>query len=497
MKYFISILFFVSITTFSIAQKEVFKIKNTNFSPSFKNKDSYSFSNHKTGELSILIGEHKILYTYLLDSDFNKKEELRVESLKKSFNNFIGYTVNDKNYRLVFTNKSNKKFAVINYDFNTQNSNTFEIDLILKKEEYIEAISLNNRFFLLTILKNSNDLIIRELTNNAFVKTIIPFKNNISLYNLLLQKNDPDDDQKLKSSILQGKLIQLAKIDNKNPNSIETTSELNKLYADNNSLIFTFDNFNNYTLIFTLDLDSFELSKRKINKDKDPILLFKKSNSYIFNDLFFQIQSSKDKMVFSVKNFVTEDLIKKHEINIDAPITIKNTPIIQEGGTFMSSNGKRELEEVTAKYLRKITAGDLGIAAYKIGANYQITLGGTKEISSGGGGGGMMMTGGGAMTMASSGAVSVSAPNMTYVSYGNYSSTKSTYIKSIFDENFEHQKGEIKENVFDKVEEFEDDLKHEDAINIFLHNNTLYFGYFDLENQEYKIFNFTDNNKFY
>ena len=304
MKYFISILFFVSITTFSIAQKEVFKIKNTDFSSSFKNKSSYSFSNHETGELSILIGEHKILYAYLLDSDFNKKEELKVESLKKSFNNFIGYTVKDKNYRLVFTNKSNKKFAVINYDFNTQSSKTFEIDLLIKKEDYIESLSLNNRFFLLTIIKQNNELILRELIGEAFVKTVIPFENNISLYNLLLQKNDPDDDQKLKSSFLKGDIIQITKIDNKNPNSIETTSELNKLYSDNNSLIFTFDNFNNYTLIYTLDLNSFELSKRRIYKDKDPIHFFKKSNSYIFNDLFFQIQSSKDKMVFSVKNFV-------------------------------------------------------------------------------------------------------------------------------------------------------------------------------------------------
>ena len=490
MKYFLSILFFVSITTFSIAQEEVFKIQNTDFSPSFKNKDSYSFSNHKTGELSILIGEHKILYAYLLDSDFEKKGELKVKSLKKSFNNFLGYTVNDKNYRLVFTNKSNKKFAVINYDFNTQNSNTFEIDLEIKKEEYVESLSLNNRFFLLTILKNSSDLIIRELVDEVFIKTIIPFENNISLYHLLLQVNDPDDDQKIKASFLKNKIIHLTKIDNNNPNSIETTSELNKLYSDNNSLIFTFDNFNNYTLIFTLDLNSFELSKRKIDKIKDPVHLFEKTNSYIFNDLFFQIQSSKDKMVFSVKNFETGNLIKKYAINIDAPIAIKNTPIIQE--KIAAPLGRKREMEVTAKYLRKITAGDLGISAYKVGVNYQITLGGTKEISSGSGGG-MMMTGSGAMTMTSSGTVSVSPLNMTFTSYHSYSYTKSTYIKSLFNEYFEHQKGEIKENVFDKIKEFEDDLKHEDAVNIFLHNNTLYFGYFDLENQEYIILNFTDN----
>ena len=485
MKNLLSILFFVSITTFSIAQEEVFKIKNTDFSPSFKNKDSYSFSNHKTGELSILIGEHKILYAYLLDSNLNKKGELKVKPLKKSFNNFIGYTVKDKNYKLVFTNKSNKKFAVINYDFSTQTSNTFEIDLVIKKEEYVESISLNNNFFLLTTTKNNNELILRELVDKAFVKTVIPFENNISLYNLLLQKNDPDDDQKIKASLLKNKIIQLRKIDNKNPNSIETTSELNKLYSDNNSLIFTFDNFNNYTLIFTLDLNSFDLSKRKIDKIKDPIQHFKKSNSYIFNDLFFQIQSSKDKMVFSVKNFETGDLIKKYAINIDAPIAIKNTPIIQEKMATLSIGGKREME-VTAKYLRKISAGELGIAAYKIGANYQITLGGTKERSSVGGG--MMMTGGGAMVI-----TTVSYLNMTYVSYSNYSSTKSTFIKSIFDENFKHQKGEIKENVFDKIEAFEDHLKHEDAVTIFLHNNIVYFGYFDLENQEYKILKFTDN----
>ena len=96
-------------------------------------------------------------------------------------------------------------------------------------------------------------------------------------------------------------------------------------------------------------------------------------------------------MVMQIKDF-NGSLIKEHYIDRDEPITIKNSPIIQEGQTALPFVNRREMEE-TSKFLRKVTSGKLGVTAYKNNNEYFFTIGGYKIVQSGGGM--MMMPGGG------------------------------------------------------------------------------------------------------
>ena len=84
-------------------------------------------------------------------------------------------------------------------------------------------------------------------------------------------------------------------------------------------------------------------------------------------------------MKFAV-NTLDGKLIKEFSINKEQPITIKNSPIIQEGVTALPFVTKRELEE-TKKYLRKISSGQLGLTVIEQDNAYYITLGGYKVTS--------------------------------------------------------------------------------------------------------------------
>jgi hypothetical protein len=196
-------------------------------------------------------------------------------------------------------------------------------------------------------------------------------------------------------------------------------------------------------------------------------------------------------MKFTVSDLASEQLIKEYSITKEDSITFKNSPIIQEGGVnFLGIPDKDRIREMekTTKYLRKISNSDLGISAYKVNDQYNIILGGIKKTTQGSG----YVSGFGAgIPIASYGAISISF-NPTFYGYGGYTSTKSTYINCLFNEDFEHQQGEIPKNVYDKVEEFESTLKKPLAKNIFLHKGNIHFGFFDKKDRIYKLYRFED-----
>lgn len=115
--------------------------------------------------------------------------------------------------------------------------------------------------------------------------------------------------------------------------------------------------------------------------------------------------------------------------------------------------------------MRKITSSKVGVSIYKQNGFHKISIGGIKEVKSNNGGMMMAMSG---MAMSGMTMPGVSIGNNitvglnfnpTYMAYNSYSNTKSTYIECLFDENFKHQKMQIPDNAFDKIKNFEEEIK--------------------------------------
>ena len=149
-----------------------------------------------------------------------------------------------------------------------------------------------------------------------------------------------------------------------------------------------------------------------------------------------------------ILDYSTGNFIKEYAVNQDEEILFKNTPIIQKGGFY---NGYRELEK-TKKFLRKITAGKIGVSVIKNKNTYLLTLGGYVEQRTAAP---MMMGGFGGIggAIASVGSVNVNLFfNPTMFAYNSFTNTKSTQIECLFDTNFDHIKdAEVPKNIFDKI----------------------------------------------
>lgn len=484
---------------FSIAtvytQEKVLELPES-FSTSYQSsKESYAVPNQENGELMLLLEEKNKFYSYLLNSEYQQQSKITTKTLPSKYRSILGYSINNNIYSIFFSNSRNTKFGVQTFDFGTNSSTSTILDFKIKGEKYVETINYKNQFYLITITKNSSDL-----NFYTFNKDYQPQKKVVSLQQIEYQ-NPRDKYHTINAHYLliadaggiSSSIIEIGKIEAKNPNIIETTSKLTKLYQFNNQLIFSFDYSKKETKLCFIDLDNFQFTYKTFDKPSKEEKGFTGSNSYIYDNKLFQIASSYQKMKFLISDLTSGKLIKEYAIQKEDSITFKNSPIIQEGGVnfFGIANEDRVREmEKTAKFLRKISNSNIGISAYKVNDKYNIVLGGTKEIPSGGVG--FAPGFGGGMPITTSSSAILVGFNPTFYGYGGYTSTKSTYINCLFDENFEHQQGDIPKNVFDKINDFEDTLKKPIAKNIFLHNNNIHFSYYDKNDKLYKLYRFKE-----
>lgn len=437
----------VLFTLNSYSQKELIVIDNKLKESASTIKDVIPIVNEKTGDISIFLMDAKKVYGYLLNNEFNLVKSLTSDDKNRKYKQLIGKSISDTNdYRIYLTNKSRTKFASINFSYANNSSSFEEFELASKNELLIQTVTHNNQFFLISIIKKSSKLCVYKFDDKGkYVRVLIDFSSEKFLNSRGTETNLFRLCTKSTGAYGLKKSIDVKKIEENNPNSIEVTSELSKFYLKDNCILLTFDDNKSLTQIVEINLDTFENEVIRIKKPFIDANVYNiKTNSFINGDNIYMIASTAYDFVFEIKNIRTKEVLKEYKVSANEDITFKNTPIIQKGGIYADY---REMEK-TKKFLRKITNGDVGVAVYKIDNKYQITLGGKQEIKSG-----MMMPMGGiGIPIGSFGGVSVFF-NPTYFAYNSYTSTKSTHIKGLFDIDFNHIRGELEQNVFDKIKD--------------------------------------------
>lgn len=293
--------------------------------------------------------------------------------------------------------------------------------------------------------------------------------------------------------------LKIHKIDNSNPNPLDLTTKENKIYYYNDKIYFTLDNDIKNTKLITIDLLDYSSNVKyykQVNIDCGDAIRVK-SNSYLFEDNLFQIKGCKIEMCFQIKDFKKDSLRKEYRVRENEEITFRNTPLIQEGGTtIFTQDSERELEK-TKQVLRKISASDIGITVNHSQENIELTLGGFKEVQRSSGGGGMMMTSPGTSISTPHGTISIPPTyhyNPTMYGYNTYTNTRSVYFKALLDNlNFNHIQGNVSENTYDKIRDFEDnndtDMTSE---TIFKVDGYYIFGYYKKWENKYYLRKFAN-----
>lgn len=480
-KYYIMVLLFLVSGFVTItAQEKVLSFIQDDETSFSRKKEGFSFSNKITGDVAIVFLDRKTVYATLFNSEFKKTAAATGEVLKNKYNDLLGYRIDGNSYQFLAANSGMKKFAIQRIDFDTKTVSTKELDASLGKEKFIETVHYQNDLFIITATKD-NEFIVRKLNDNYGFEEVKRFDIEA----------EARDQRLLNSGFFRVGLFGKAtsnttKVDNRVPNAIERTANPNKFYLVDNTIYLTIESEEELlTTLHTINLDTYSLKTKTYPYPKGMKDDFKKHNSFILEDKLIQLGSSRQEMKLVIKN-LDDTVIKEFYLEKDKPIHIKNSPIIQDGATFVPFVTKREMEE-TSKYLRKISSGNIGVTAYKDGDSYLFTIGGYKMVNNGGGGM-MMMPGAPTPVSIGGGTVFVPTYNPTFYSYNTYSTTKSTYFNTTLDRTFNYVEKEMEATIFERIKEFKKEFKYITAEDVFFHQGVLYFGFYDTKQKQYSLY---------
>lgn len=467
MKNKIVLLFFLQLASNLFAQDTFLKIENDLKTSKAKITQTFTIVNEDNNNLAFFFKDKDSTYSYLYNENLEQLNTLTSGNLSRKYKVFLGSSASDDFYNLYKSNEEKTKFGAISFSFKNQETTVTEFKLKFVKESFLQSISHKNKFYILSASKNALNLYLFDETGN-YKKTIF----DLSDKKFLNKKNQIVDlNKSLATSTFTDKLLTVQKIKSTNPNAIESAAEPVKLYIKNNTAIITIDKSDVYTQLIKIHLDNLTCETKNIKKPYIiPNTLFIKSNSFLNENTILQVIATRDELRFDVKNLETKEVLNNYYLKRTDTIKFKNSPIIQEGGTY---NDYRELEK-TKNFLRKITAQKIGITSYSINGKNQVTIGGIKEMKSGGAA--MVMSGFGGIPLASFGAGNVFF-NPTMYAFEDYSNTVSTFVNCLFDKEYNHLQGEITENIFDKINTFKEEKKNFiNAETVFIYKDKIYFA---------------------
>lgn len=434
--------------------------------------------NDKSGKLSIFIEEAKTTYGFQYEGN-KQTAQLTSQGLKRKYKEIIGQAQDDGKVRLIQKNTTGTKFASILYDFDNKITEETEYDIDLSDQKFLQSYSHGTACYVFTIVKNSSVLkkwafkLDGSVTSNAIhldSKIALSSRPSLDIYNLIQEKEG------LKS------FVNLVKVENRLPNSLNIAAEKNKMYEHRNGFLWTLDDNSKYTVLLDFQMPDLDpkitfVPKPSLQSDKSVI-----SNSYNVDNILAQIVSDNSEMILQFKDIETFKVIKEYSIDKTDEITFRNTPILQEGATY-SFGGTRKMEK-TSKFLRKIASDKNGISLVRSQNGYRAIIGGVRPAS---GGGGFAALG----TLASVGPAFLSF-NPASFSYGSYGYTGSTRIESFFNQDFEHQEGELPPNIFDAIEELSGNWS-KNADNVYMIDDYVLFGNYQSSIKSFNLFKFDSN----
>lgn len=492
-KIFVLSLFFsipFSLSSQEIVFEKEMKIK-TNTESLFV---SYPIVDEISNEIALFIMTRKEVKAMLFTDEFYLMANYSFSVDPLLYKSILGHNVDSKGYNFFFTDLNKKKIYVHSVDIEGKSDYIKDQFLKLKKEKYLESFIYKNKFHIMTIKKYSSVLFLYVFDGSELVKKQ---EFDFSKYNFSENKHDNLFDVLRKHSVSRKNKFGFIKMDNENFNSLEISSNTNKLYCFNDQLHLTFDNNTSGTKMISIDLDDYD-SEAKFIPQNELICensIKTKSNSFLYKNSLFQIVACNEEFKFSVFDLNTDSVVISYGAAIEQEIKFKNTNLIQDGGTNIITHGLEKDLTKTKQFLRKITMSKVGVAVYDLNENLEVTIGGFKEVKQTG-----ILLGSyyGNLNKSSLKVIPSYDTNPTNYAYSSklLANTRSVYFKTLLDKSdFSHQKGEVLPKIYDDINNFEKTLGEDLYIKtIFKFDNNYILGNYNKNEKKYTLWKSKDIN---
>ncbi len=495
-KYILLIILIISIHNI-FGQELLFKKEVKLRSINVDQRESLPVINNDNNEITLFLLDEWFINVLLLNSDYNLNSEYSTSRPEWKYQNLLGYSYNSEGYHLFFANEMKIDFYCKTINIKNKESKEKPLFIEFENEKFIESFSYKNNFYIVSIEKMTSLLKIYKFEGNEVFKTDTvdlsgyKFSNSdsITLFDLL---NDSISPEHMSSKIHKNDCGEL--------NSLEFTSKQNKIFCYNDMIYITLDNMHDNTILLSIDLNDYT-SNMKIynhrNNECDGAYSLK-TNSYLFDDILYQLKGCKNELYFSAYNIQTDSLLNHFKIRKHENTYFRNKPSFQEGGTtYFKQSAKRKINNAK-RFLHKLSTSDnIGLNVYQLENGLEITIGGYLEIPGGIGGGGMVMTSPGATFSTPKGTVGT-PPTYQYdpTLYGSSKNPRirTVYFKTLLNEHDLSQiDTKISMNANDKIKDFSKHIENNiTSETIFKVDDYYVFGYYNKFEKIYYLRKFVD-----
>jgi hypothetical protein len=488
-----------------LLRKFILILSLVNFSNDFAQEIVSSFAlklESKDCEVYKIIDTKKANENYFFINDNNTIKALKVTNKiqfsnsfyyniteNDDFKNILGHNKTSENPRLFWTTSNKNKIISQVYDFNSIKviSKTYILDN--KNEDFLQSFSSDNYFYILNVVKNTNALKLYVFDNEGKLEEKI---FDLSKFYFLSSKEEKETIlyNLLKEDFINSqKPFYLEKMTNDQNNNIPETSRKRKSYFINdNKIIITLDNNIEYTHLISLNLKDFTAESKMIS---NPAVPYTKrsdvnSNSYLIDNLIFQIKSSASKLYMTVKSLDDVELAN-FSADVINPIKFNNTLFFKL--QFDSKNV--EILNHTEEFLEKMALLNIGISVRKMTDKYYFTFGSvTPQMENDA----MIAYGGGAIggIIAASTTIAMRELTGSFRNLNPYSKRNAYFTSGILNSNFTHNEDALPTFAIDKIRDFYEKSPNLNTATVFKKDNLCYFGFYDTKTNTYNFATYKD-----
>lgn len=424
------------------------------------------------------------------DENFNVIDSLKSEKPSKEYDDIVGYSLSGNKYYTYWSNSNGRELMSQCFDFEAKKVTSKPFSIALEKEKIIKKITVNNVFYIVSIVKSTGILNFYVIKDGAVEKKVVDLTSK-----RFLGRNDKVTTlwDIVSSSTNYETPYSFQTISTETPPSLALSANKHKVYVRENKLLFTLDDNRRFTQTFTIDLNDFSATSKmfvqpsfpedvKITEDNGQgFSYYYDSNSFFLSDKMVQLKINSDFIKMSVKDLEGKEM-KELLIN-NQEISFKNSDIMQENGSVKST---RVLDK-SSQLLRKINDINPSVSLYENDNKIYMIIGGVSNIQQNNAMmyGGMFGVSGVLIGMALS-------SNYSMNNLNSYKQRKVVYINCLFDTQFNHLNGEVKKTSFDELRAFSETKENLTAPVLFKLNSSLYYGGFDKEVGNYMFYKFND-----
>ncbi|GAB3713746.1 hypothetical protein [Flavobacterium koreense] len=447
-----------------------------------KKSDVFQVVDSEKKQVLLFFSNKDGVKTIRFDENFELKDSLSGNRPYQEYNDIIGYSISNNKYYSYWASTNSKEIAYQCFDFENKKIDFKTYQLEFTKEKPIEKITVNNVFYLITILKNTSTLNFYVFKDGQMEKKSVDLSDKTFI-------DKENKKTNLWELINYGSSFQpslnIQNILNETPPSLTFSANKRKAYVNGSNLIFTFDENTGFTQMLNFNLSDFTVVQKSYSQSYVQETEFGglESNSFLLSDKIVQLKLNSDVLKISVKD-LEGSVLKEYDAYAEKEIKFKNSEIIQENGKISNT---RVLDN-SNQLLRKIYNLNPSISCYSQNDKIYVTLGSVSLVQSNN----ATMYGGmiGGFTGALIGAAISS--NYSVNNLNSYEKRKVVYINCLFDNDFNHVDGQLKKLAFDELRVFAD--KNEDLVcqTVFRLNSALFYGGYDKEKRTYSFYKFKD-----